>query len=116
MVWGRIAPEIRLIADDRVTFDTPGRARLLALVALLFVAAQLVFGAHAAAQPDYLLDHSPANCAICIAGAVSDDPALHVVGVAEPVPVLGEAATPMPRAEIATPAIFSAEPRAPPCC
>ena len=61
-----------------------GRFRLRRLFAFLFVAAQLIVAAHAAPGTDYLVDHSPASCAACLAGSASDDPALLTVGADKP--------------------------------
>lgn len=92
------------------------RARLWALFAVLFVAAQLLFAAHAGASPDDLLDHSPTTCEFCLAGAVADDPAGLSVEVAAPVEILGAVTRPVAAAIVASGALRGAQPRGPPSC
>ncbi|NWG92668.1 MAG: hypothetical protein HXY21_09200 [Parvularculaceae bacterium] len=92
------------------------RARAWTLFAVLFVAAQLLFAAHAGAAPDDLLDHSPTSCAFCLAGAVADDPSELSVAAAAPVAILGAARRPVAAEIVASGALGGAQPRGPPSC
>ena len=92
----------------------PGRLRLLGLLALLLVAAQLLFAAHAAAKSDFLLDHSPATCAVCIAGTASGDPELLVVSLAKPVAALCAAEAILAVERVLAFTVAAAPARAPP--
>ncbi len=75
----------RLLAFEA---PAPGRFRLLGILALLFIAGQLLAAAHVASETDYLLDHARSSCAACLAGSASDDPSLLTVTVEKPVLVI----------------------------
>jgi len=93
-----------------------GRNRLLGLLALLFVAAQLIVAAHAASGTDYLLDHSPTSCAACLAGSSPGDPTLLTVSAEKPIFNFSRAVA-VEKAERLSPrSVAAAHARAPPSC
>lgn len=92
------------------------RAQLTALLAGVFIAAQLIFAAHAAAQADDFIDHSPSSCIACLAGAASDDPTLLVFALDRPALLLADIEPPVLRAAIVAPLVRAADARAPPSC
>lgn len=100
----------------KADLDASARTRLWGLFAVLFVAAQVLFAAHAGAAPDDLLDHSPTSCEFCLAGAVADDPAGRSVDVAAPVEILGAVKLPVAAEIVVQGALRGAQPRGPPSC
>lgn len=90
------------------------RLRLFGLLALLLVAAQLMFAAHAASAPDELIDHAPSSCEFCLAGAVSSDPGALVVDIAAPVVSVSSVRQPVGAEIIIAGALRAAHPRGPP--
>lgn len=92
----------------------PSRLRLLGLLAVWFVAAQLFYAAHLGAAPDPLLDHSSTSCAFCLAGAAADDPTLLAAVFAPPTPVYADIVRPDELTATPEPLRLAANPRAPP--
>lgn len=90
----------------------PARFRAAGLFALLFVAAQLLFAAHA----DSLYPHAPQSCEYCLAAAVSDDPNDLVTEIAGPVETVEPVRALAPEREIVARAPLVANSRAPPLC
>lgn len=101
--------DVRAIAQGG---DEPRRVRLVALFALLFVAAQILFAAHA----DDLSDHAPQSCEYCLAAAVADDPNDLVVELAAPLVSYARARQPVAAVLIVEGALRAANPRGPPAC
>lgn len=81
----------------------PGRLRLLGLLALLLVAAQLLFAAHA----DDLADHAPQSCEYCLSASISSDPDDLVFEIGAPA-----LSFEFVRSLVAAERIFAAAPRA----
>jgi hypothetical protein len=93
-----------------------GSARTLAVLAaaLFFLLAQTLFAAHASKPIDDLHGHSAAECAICLAGGVTDDPAKASPVIKEPVALTEAVKTAIPAALLTELAVRAASPRAPP--
>lgn len=92
----------------------PHRFRLMAALVFLLAAAQLLFAAHAASNPDELADHTAQTCEVCLAGAISDDP--HDLAVRLSAPIVSYAAVSRPVAAdvVVADALIAASPRGPP--
>lgn len=90
------------------------RLRLMGLLALVLVAAQLLFAAHAASAPDDLIDHAPSSCEFCLAAAVSGDPDALVDDIAPPLVSFSSVRQPVAADIIVVGALRAANPRGPP--
>lgn len=99
-----------------VEMSRPSRLRLLGLLALWFVAAQLFFAAHLGVPSDPLINHTPSACEFCLAGATADDPTLLVAVLAPPTPIYLESARPSDWTTTPGPLRLTARSRAPPFC
>ena len=82
----------------------------MGLMALLFVAAQLLFSIHS----DDLTAHAPQSCEYCLAAAISDDPNDLVVEIPAPLVSFEKAQAPVAREIIFVDAPRTSNPRAPP--
>ncbi len=83
-------------------------------VAALFVLAQFLFAAHAASPVEELKGHSAAECAVCLAGGVADDPCNAAPALSVPVSKIEAGKTAIPAALLTEIAVRAASPRAPP--
>lgn len=90
------------------------RLRLMGLLALVLVAAQLLFAAHAASGPEDLIDHAPSSCEFCLAAAVSGDPHALVGDLAPPPVSFSSVRRPVAAEIIVVGALRAANPRGPP--
>lgn len=88
----------------------PGRSRLLGLLALLLVAAQLLFAAHA----DDLADHAPQSCEYCLSASISSDPDDLVVELSAPQLSFAQVRSPVAAELVVASALRAANPRGPP--
>lgn len=90
--------------------------RLLVLFAagVFFLLAQSLFAAHASGGADDLKGHSAAECAVCLAGGVADDPANSRPSIEPPARRADAAKTAIPAALLTEIAVRAASPRAPP--
>jgi hypothetical protein len=90
------------------------RLRLFGLLALLLVAAQLLFAAHVASAPDDLIDHAPSSCEFCLAAAVSGDPDALVDDIAAQLVSFSSVRQPVAADIIVVVALRAANSRGPP--
>ncbi len=81
---------------------------------LFFLLAQTLFAAHASTSVEDLKGHSTAECAVCLAGGVADDPAKGLAAIPEPSPRSEAVKTAIPAALLTEIAVRAASPRAPP--
>lgn len=86
------------------------RQRVMGLMALLFVAAQLLFAIHS----DDLAAHAPQSCEYCLAAAISDDPNDLVVEIPAPLVSFDKAQAPVAQEIVIAGALRTSNPRAPP--
>lgn len=82
----------------------------MGLMALLFVAAQLLFAIHS----DDLTAHAPQSCEYCLAAAIADDPNDLVVEIPAPLVSFEKAEAPVAEEIVVASALQSSAPRAPP--
>jgi hypothetical protein len=92
----------------------PNRSLFVAAAAFFFLVAQALFAAHASSPVDDLQGHSPAECAVCLAGAAADDPANGAPQLAVPESRFEAAKTAIPAALLTEISVRAAAPRAPP--
>lgn len=94
--------------------DRSLRSFVVIAAALFFLLAQALFAAHATTPVEDLKGHSTAECAVCFAGGVADDPAKGLPSVSEPSPRSEAVKTAIPAALLTEIAVRAASPRAPP--
>lgn len=105
---------MRAIAFDKAACDRSFRSFAVFAAAFLFLLAQTLFAAHASTSVEDLQGHSAAECAVCLAGGVADDPAKALPSVREPLAVSEAVKTAIPAALMTEIAVRAASPRAPP--
>jgi len=77
--------DLKLTAEEDEAVVASARAPWLASgLAVLFLAAQLIFAFHAGDGGDNLANHSRADCPVCMAGATAPDPVDLVVSLDAP--------------------------------
>jgi len=105
-------------AAKALAFDRNTKAlRLFVVVAagFFFLLAQTLFAAHASnGGPEHMKGHSPAGCALCLAGGVLDDPANAAPRLAPPTARVDAVKTAIPAALLTAIAVEAASPRGPP--
>lgn len=94
--------------------DRSVRSFIVVAAALFLLLAQTLFAAHASASVDDLKGHSAADCAVCFAGSVADDPAKGLPAIKEPSRQSQANETAIPAALLTEIAVRAASPRAPP--
>ncbi|MDZ7628131.1 MAG: hypothetical protein U5J99_06945 [Parvularculaceae bacterium] len=84
------------------------------VAAALFFMAQAIFAAHASTPVEDLLGHSAADCAVCLAGGLVDDPSDGAPDVAGPGAYSALEITAIPAEVLTQITGYAASPRGPP--